>query len=343
MRRLLAAFLLCLAAGVSCEIPSVLPRLPACAFPWPSVPAARAQDLPWDTIFAQTDAVNPDGLEQALAFEEAGPWLSVTATQHGMIAPRIMGTQKYGLVFAMEDGSRVTWDQVFSDGDAAAAWIEAQAEAEAASLGNAYSEYNDISPVPRDNFTVGEHVFTVYYPAAQLSYFSGLSGGFSFYAYELDGLLAEGVPIAQGEISEAETAVRQAVDTGALPGALADWAMGMQMQEADEALGLVDVPDFDAANALWRFEAPLMQGVTFLSDREDMQVETAVITGIVTTHYDLSGLQTGRTTFAACEAALQGLSPETEPQSMRFIGGTYALTLRFEEDILYSIALTTVD
>lgn len=338
MRRLLAAFLLCLAAGVSCEIPFVATRLPAEAFPLIRTSAAQAQELPWDVIFAQTDALNPDGLEQVLAFEEAGPWLSVTATQYGMIAPRMMGTQKYGLVFALEDGSRVTWDQVFADGDAAAAWLEARAEE--ASMDNAYSEYNAVSPVPRDNFTVGEHVFTVYYPAAQLSYFSGLSGGFSFYAYELEGLLAEDAPIVQGDIAEAQAAVRQALDTGALPGALAQWKLGTQMQEAADALGLVDVPDLDAVHALWRFEAPLMQGVTFLSEREDAQVETATITGIEAARYDLSGLQTGRTTLAACEAALAGLSPETEEQLLRFRGETYTLTLRFDGDILSSIALT---
>lgn len=309
------------------------------------VPGALAEqaDMPWDIILEAVAALNPDGLTQNAEFVQAGTWMSVTVSQEGFIAPRMQGVQYYGLVFALPEGERIAWEDVFIDGDAAAARME---EIASASLHfNTYSEYNEVSPVPRESFTVQDGVLTVYYPATQLSCFSGRSGGLSFYAYELDGLLAPDVPLHAGDPAQAGSALNQALESAALPGPLSAWAIGRPMQEAADALGLVDVPDFDEHYAQWMFEAPQMRGVTLLSAREMDQVETAVISGIRTTRIDFSGLQTGISTREACLAALPDgaeAGEDANGDTLSWQEGNIRLVLHFVDDVLHQVSLLQV-
>lgn len=252
------------------------------------------------------------------------------------------------VVYDAENEAVITWDDLFVDADAAAAHIEALAAA--AMADNAYAEYKEVAPVPRENFMIREDQLYIYYPPTQLSYFSGHAGVMAFYAYELDGLLKEGVPLAKGDAAAAKAALSEALETHTLPGV---WvAVGDAMRLADSSFVLVDVPDYKDDYAVWHFEAPQMRGAALLSSREDDRVDTATITGIHTERVDFDGLQTGVSTMADCLAALGEPQTRTtntaenaayalipDGQSLCWQQGGYTLSLNFVEDILHSITL----
>lgn len=313
-----------------------------------AAPLALATEGPWDVIFDALDALNPDKLVQDVDFGEAGDLMSATVSQEGMLAPGRTGIQWYGLVFNTATGERLAWDALFTDGDAAAARMESIAEA--SMYDNAYAEHNQIAPIPRDSFTVSESAVTVYYPWDQFSSFSGHSGGFSFLAYELDGLLQEGLPPYAGNPVDAPSTLAATFDTGALPGFLADWTIGRPMQEAADALRLVDVPDYKGDFAVWEFETPEMRGISLLSAKDDDRTATATIAGILARRIDFSGLQTGVSTLNACTAALgepasRGTSPDDayalEPagEYIEYENGQLALRLNFVDGVLHSLRL----
>lgn len=313
-----------------------------------AAPAAMATGGAWDVIFAALDALNPDKLSQEVRFEETGDLMSATVSQTGMLAPGRTGTQWHGLAFLSASGERLAWDDLFIDGDAAAARMEAIAGA--ATYDNAYAEHKQVAPIPRDRFAVNGSAVTVYYPWEQFSFLSGHSGGFSFLAYELDGLLQEGLPPYAGDTTQAGAALDAALADGALPGFLAEWNLGRPMREAADALRLVDVPDYRGDYAVWEFEAPQMRGVSLLSDRENDRTATAAIAGIFARRIDFSGLQTGVSTLDACLAALgepmaRGENPDDpymlEPAGtfIEYQGGQTAFRLSFADGVLYSIRL----
>lgn len=311
-------------------------------------PAALAQaDLmaATDALFAALDTVLADRNTEGVEFVEAGAWMSAIARQKS-----VQYTQWFTANYDMMSGSLVAWDDVFTDGEAAAARIAEIAEA--FTYDNAYAEHREIRPVPRDSFIIEEDQFFVYYPPEQLSYFSGRAGAFAFYAYELDGLWQEGVPIAQGDVADAQTALADALETGALPGMLSRWHLGLDMQTAADTLTLVDVPDLTDEYALWQFEAPEMRGVYLLSAKDDDQVSTASIAGIHTRRIDFSGLKTGISTEADCVAALgmpddtAAISGEASAYALHPAGtqqtwtaNGHELVLHFVDGVLYSITL----
>lgn len=308
---------------------------------------ALCQNASWDAAFAAIDALKAPGLSQDASFSDAGGWLSVTVTQSGQIAPMTEGTQYIGLVFDAATGERVGWEDIFIDGDAAAERMERIASE--STFQNAYSEYTDISPMPRDSFIIEDGVLTVFYPATQLSWFSGRSGGFSYYAYELEGLLSEGVPLEKGDPARAGEALDAALEKGALPGPLAEWALGRSLLDADAALGLVDVPDLSREYAIYRFEAPEMRGVSLLSTVDDANV--AVIEGIMAERIDFGGLCTGVSTKTECFAALgeptgvgilQGADAYSRlpnGERMLYTKGEHTVEMHFVDDVLYSVAI----
>ena len=312
------------------------------------VPGGLAQGGGLDAAFSAIEGLRLAGCGQDVAFFESGAWMSAVVVQSGPIAPMMEGTQVDGLIFEMETGERVGWDDLFIDGDAAAERMEDIAEASI--YRNAYGEYDGIRPMPRDSFALLGQQLTVYYPAERLATFSGRSGAFSFYAYELDGLPADGVPLAAGNVDDAAAALLDAYLGGFLPGFLMDWPVGRPMTEARDALGLEDVPNWSLDYALYRFEAPQMRGVTLLSSSDD--VNTAVIEGVMAERIDFSGLCTGVTPRAACVAALgepelveeisgaDAYSRLPDGETLVYQGFGREVRLHFVSDILHSITIS---
>lgn len=297
-----------------------------------------------DALYSQIQERTAGKDTEDIAFHEQGDWMSVVArTNDGAY----VGWQ--GVTYDLAAGALVSWDDLFIDGDAAAAQIEAIAEA--ASSGNAYSEHNDTAPVPRDNFAVVDGQLRIYYPPEQLSYFSGRAEVLSLYAYELEGLWQEGVPVTRGDTALAAQAMEEALSTGALPGGLAVWPIGTSMAAAEEALILVDTPNLTHEEAVWHFEAPEMRGVSFLSALDEDRIPAQTIDGIYAERIDFSGLCTGIATREECVAAL-GEPAETRAvettdaysrlpvgETLVWTGHGRTLSLHFVEDALHSITL----
>lgn len=313
------------------------------------IPCALAQQLPLDAVFDAVEGFRAEGFTHSAEFFDVGSWMSAVVSQEGQFEGLGKGIQRTGLVFDMETGERVLWDDLFVDGDAAADRIEAIIEA--STYNNTYAEFNALTPVPRDNFTVSADVLTIYYPVKQLSHFSGLCGAFSFYAYELAGLLREDIPLQAGDAATAKDVLQATFENKALPGPLVRWAIGSQMMDAKEALGLVDVPDLTYDYAVYHFLAPDMRGVSLLSLPAEDKVDTASIAGIMAERIDVGGLCTGVTNKENCIAALgepqavtlvetaDGYSRLPEGETLYWYGNDVALELHFVTNILYSVTL----
>lgn len=302
-----------------------------------------------DAIYAAVQARMPGAVAEDMRFLTVEHWMSAVFQFAGQDT-----TQWVGVIYDTADGALVTWEDLFLDGDAAAAGMEAIARE--ATYDNAYAERLEIAPMPRDNFAIQEGELFVYYPPEQFSYFSGRAGAFAFYAFELQGLLREEVPLRQGDAALAGDLRMTALADGALPGNLSAWAVGQPIQAAADALGLVDVPDIKEAFAVWRFEAPEMRGAALLSAQDDDRVATARTVGVYTERIDFGGLQTGISTRADCVAALG--EPETAVQvsgenaayalypqgeRLRWSNGQHALLLHFVEGVLHSVTVCAAD
>lgn len=302
-----------------------------------SAPLARAMDMQEATkaLFAASmERLGGKGAE-ATEFLQTGDWISMIVT-----AKDADFTVQYGFAYDGAGGRLAAWDDLFADGDAAAARIEGIAAE--ATYANAYSEYNRTAPVPRDNFALGENQLLLFYPPRQLSHFSGNAGALALYAYELDGFLKETVPLARGDVSGAPEGLVLALRSGALPGLLSPWAIGTGMQAADDALTLVDVPDYDAISALWHFEAPQMRGVTLLSDKADDRVQTAQITGIRAERIDFYGLLPGISRRADVVSAL-GSAPREEADALVWAADGNEIAFAFDGETLRSITLSVAE
>lgn len=313
------------------------------------IPCALAQQLPLDAVFDAVEGFRAEGFTHSAEFFEAGPWMSAVVLQEGQFEGLGKGTQLTGLVFDLESGERICWDDLFVDGDAAAERIESIIEA--STYNNTYSEFNAITPIPRDNFAVSENMLIIYYPVQQLSHFSGLCGAYSFYAYELSDLLQEGIPLQAGDVETAKDTLQAVYEGNALPGPLTKWAIGGSMIDAKDALGLVDVPDLTYDYAVYRFMAPEMRGVSLLSLPGEDRADTAIIAGIMAERIDFGGLCTGITSKEDCIAALGNpntaeIIEEADGYSRLPIGETLCwysdelvLEMHFTDNILYSVTI----
>ncbi|HIQ62903.1 MAG TPA: hypothetical protein IAA66_04860 [Candidatus Avichristensenella intestinipullorum] len=299
-----------------------------------------------DTYMDIVDAVYALGADH-VTFSQDGDWLSAVLSREETLPQMGSVTQWEGVAYHLSTGEPVGWDEVFSDGDAAAARLEEIAQT--ALYANAYAEYSRFSPVPRDSFALENGQLTVYYPAEQFSHFSGVSGALSVYAYEMDGLLCPDIPWAVGDTAQAAQGLATALETGALPGALSEWTLGRPMAEADAALRLVDVPDIKLDYAVYHFEAAPMRGVSLLSTGES--VDSALIEGVFAERMDFCGLCTGVAAREACVAALgepdESRVVETADAYSRLPAGetlcwrneTRALELHFVDGVLHSVTL----
>jgi len=308
---------------------------------------AQAEELPMTRLDAviQTDVaiLTRDAEHYDLLRTQCGDWTSVRVTVYGMVAPRLEGMQVYGMVYETETCRRITWEDLFSDPERAAEIIAETVYA--SSDGNAYSQYDQVEPVPRDNFSFENGVLTVWYPADQLSHFSGRCGGVSLYPKQLEEVYLETVPVLR------EGSLEEILSSGRLPAPLHQIQIGDDMAFADQLYTVKDVPDEAYDYALYRFEAPETARAAILADREETDVETAKIKGIMSEHFDLFGLTTGYASREECVLLLgepdrvqavetsDGYSRLNVGESLYWQGETCELELHFADGILRSVAL----
>ncbi|MDR0896368.1 MAG: hypothetical protein LBN04_00775 [Oscillospiraceae bacterium] len=310
-----------------------------------ALPVAVSEELALasQALFAALMAKDPQALGQMPQIDQTGDWLSAVARIDGAD-----GARWAAATYSLSSGALATWDDLFIDGDAAAAHLEALA---GASQGNTYHEFNQIHPIPRDSFALRGGQLFIYYPQNQLAHVSGNAGAVAFYAYEMPGLLREGVPLAVGDVTQAAAGLSEALEKGALPAPYDAWALGSPMADAAAALGLVDVPNLTHDYAVYAFEAPEMRGVNLLADPDQTNADTATIAGVYAQRIDFFGLCTGIATRADCEAALgqpDAAMPIAEAdaysrlpvgETLTWQRGGRALELHFVDGLLHSITL----
>lgn len=204
------------------------------------------------------------------------------------------------LTYDLSDGEKLTLDRLFSDPAEAIRQMEAMAET---SLGREMTEYmdnRDVTPLPKDSFTMDEWGITFHYPASQLSFASGVAGAVQFFYDELDGLWLTdedslpakmGLRSAQMTASEQKNAVAAAVTAGKLP--MLPVTLGQPMTEIVEQYRLVRTPDAFPGGRYFLMEDPLFRDIYLISDDMQAGYDHSELRGVQLRRGSLYGLKVG--------------------------------------------------
>ncbi len=196
----------------------------------------------------------------------------------------------YPLVYRLEDGSRLTAEDLYSDPVEAGNVIEAYLEENVEEGLSDYLENRELYPVPMDSFALCERGVVYYYSHDALCFLSGYSGEVLIPYRALEGVLREDSPasvfIPEGE--ERARKVFSCLEEGRLWGVPA--ALG---EDLDGVLARLRCP-FDASwwpgGACWETEDARMRGILLISMEGSGTVDAVLARG-----WDLCGLVCGET------------------------------------------------
>lgn len=258
----------------------------------------------------------------------------------------------YPMTFDLATGEELGFDALFSDPDAAKAFIEAYLEDQVAPTLSTYLENSALFPVPYDCFALsGRGHITFYYPHDQLSFLSGSAGAVSLRYSELweHGLdtSPDGVPLrfvetetgVQPLLSSARSAVQQAGGdiaarccAGLFPGleGIAP-VLGTLLSDLDGANAITLDSEYFPGGASVETENPLLRGTLLLTDENE-----ALLTGLLSSRVDAPGVITGKTALTEAKAALgepvaEIAIDEETAESCRVCPGVAAV-YRFEQE-----------
>lgn len=217
--------------------------------------------------------------------------LSVLISARGKMQNERDGHRYTALCFDLRTGERLTLEDVFTDVDEAVARMEAIAGESLSEELNGYLEVSELTPLPRDSFTLDERGITFWYPSDQFRLLSGYAGAVQFWYEELDGLWKQPPSDALTD-AEILDGVRKSVEAGALPKVPAQ--MGQPVQELTEAYRLLREPDAFPGGRYYVLEDPIFRGVLIISDALDDG--SSVVEGIQLRRGGLYGLRIGTTT-----------------------------------------------
>ena len=223
-----------------------------------------------------------------------------------------IGTQRDGhaytaLTYDLAAGERLTLEDLFADADAAVAYMEEQAQATLSEELNGYLEYSDMTPLPRDSFTLDERGITFWYPAQQFSLLSGYAGAVQFWYEELDEYWRES-PVEALTKAEQKKRIEQSVSEGALPNVPA--VMGQPLHELTEAFRLLRTPDEFPGGRYFVLEDPAFRSILIISDALESDFSRSAVEGIQLRRGGLHGFRIGQTEQAIWREAL-GMPLET--------------------------------
>lgn len=253
---------------------------------------------------------------------EASLWredtLSVLISARGKLPGERDGHRYTALCFDLRTGDRLPLEDVFTDVDEAVARMEAIALESLSEELNGYLEASDLTPLPRDAFTLDERGITFWYPSDQFRLLSGYAGAVQFWYEELDGLWKrpETEPLTGAEIL---SGVRKSVEAGALPKVPAQ--MGQPVRELTEAYRLLREPDAFPGGRYYVLEDPAFRGVLIISDALDDG--SSVVEGIQLKRGGLCGLRIGTTSQEDWRGALG--DPDEEIQMTQSMAYDYNL------------------
>ncbi len=259
-----------------------------------------------------------------------GDLFSTVINAVGIMENGRSGQEYTALCFSLSTGKPVTLSELFSDPDAAVAYMEQTLEDTYWDELSAYLVYAALSPLPVDQFTLDENGITFYYPSEQFSLLSGYSGAAQFHFDELSEYWItdpEGYPAKLGALPQAlsdaemKTKIIDAVTNGKLPDIPV--TLGMSMLELVSAFRLLRTPDQYPGGRYFQLEAPMFRQVLVLSDALTSTYDNSVAEGIMSFRTDLYGLKTG----------------ETKRERWLSVLGDPKSTVVFDEDLAYDYGL----
>ncbi|MBR4503117.1 MAG: hypothetical protein IKP22_14730 [Clostridia bacterium] len=141
-------------------------------------------------------------MDYTLIRDPAEGMVSVVLSAKGRMLEGRPSQVWYPLVYHLEDGSRVTAEDVFEDPDAACGAIGAYLEEYVEEGLSDYLENRELYPVPMDSFALCERGVIFYYDHDALCFLSGFSGEVLIPYRALEGLLRQDFIPNEGEGAE---------------------------------------------------------------------------------------------------------------------------------------------
>ena len=190
--------------------------------------------------------------------------------------------------YDLTTGERLVLEDLFIDVEEAVERMERIAEESLLEELNGYLEFSDLTPLPRDSFTLDETGITFWYPAQQFSLLSGYAGAVQFWYEELDGLWR--TDAGESLTSQEQKArIVQSVENGELPNVPA--RMSQPMEEVTERYRLLRTPDEFPGGRYFVMEDPAFRSILIISDA----LESEFVEGIQLKRGGLHGLLIGKT------------------------------------------------
>lgn len=249
-------------------------------------------------------------LQADYACEVMGDVLSVAVKASGLVESDRATQVWYTANIDLTTGETITLENLFTDAEAARLALTDYLEWELAPELSAHLRNSQLTPLP-ETFGLSPTGLTLYYPMEQLCTLSDNAGTVNVQWCEL----LEHLQLGEGSIlrrmgaeamitlDESSTeAIRQAVESGALPGIPAQ--LGASVQEAVTAYGLLIDPDLYENGRLMQLEDGAFRDVYLLTDSLTDSWEHSVIQGIRADRINLFGLMTGVTTQEQWREAL---------------------------------------
>lgn len=231
--------------------------------------------------------------------------LSILLTAQGRMPSGRTGFVQLPMMFDLSDGSAVGQDKLFTDPEAARAWIEQNLEDIFAQDLSNYLDLEALTPAPMDRLLLTDTGLSLYYPEGSLSWLSGRSASITYLLHELQPLLN----LEEGSFLHAlgfhnrltvsgETAqlVQAAAKEGRFPGLAV--SLGEELDKSIEEHRLLHDPEGFPEGQKYQLEDDAFRGTVILSRDEQS------VSGILSRRCNLFGLITAQTTAEQAEAAL---------------------------------------
>lgn len=264
-------------------------------------------------------------------------------------ATQVWATVNYDL----RTGEEITFADLFTDADAATAFIESYLDEQVAPELSAHLAAGSLTPIPAD-FTISPTGLTLYYDIDSFRTLSDKAGTVTILWSELPAD-ALSLPMSQTHLTfpeDAPAAIAEALTDNAFTGVPA--ALGQPMQELINRYALLTDPDIYEGGRMIALEDGAFRQVYILTDALTEEFDQSIVQGIRADRLNFYGLCTGYTTIDMWREALG--EPDTtltvdenRAESWRIVPGNsdyytfgdYRLRLHADENgVLRSVFLT---
>ncbi len=206
----------------------------------------------------------------------------------------------------LRTGEAITFADLFTDADAATAFIETYLDEQVVPELSAHLAAGSLTPIP-ETFTVSPTGLTLYYDIEAFRTLSDKAGTVTILWHELRPYLmvsdvSEPASIIHQlamdfitlDITDGDT-LQESLQSGALPGIPA--VLGQPMQELIDRYALLTDPDIYEGGRMIALEDGAFRGTWILTDALTESFDQSVVQGIRSDHISLHGLCTGETTI----------------------------------------------